>query len=74
MRRVCARDGRWCETAWPAGPVGGLKGLEAREGDPEDELVDWARGPVGMPLPLLPPPGPEGGRVGEAVWLPPERE
>lgn len=51
------------------GPVGGLKGLEAREGDPEADEVDWARGPVGMPLL-----GPPGVTVGEPVWLLPEME
>jgi hypothetical protein len=62
---------------WPPdGPVGGLNGLEATDGEPEPEAeeVDWALGPVGMPTVLLPL-GPEGGTVGEPVWLlPPEME
>jgi hypothetical protein len=60
----------WGGRAWPPdGPVGGLKGLEATDGEPEAEDVDCARGPVGMPEL-----GPAEGRVGEAVWLLPEME
>jgi hypothetical protein len=47
--------------------VGGLNGLEATDGEPEAEEVDWALGPVGMP-PVLPL-GPEGGTMGEPLWL-----
>ena len=61
---------------WAAGPVGGLKGFEPREGEElavgagvEDEDAVAARGPVGMPP--LPPLGPVGGAaVGETDGAP----
>lgn len=48
--------------------MGGLKGLDPRDGEPEADEVDWARGPVGMLPPLallLLPLGPADGIVGE---------
>lgn len=76
MSRFCASVGRaWLWLAMPPppppedGPVGGLKGLEVREGEPEADEVDWALGPVGMPLL-----GPPGVTVGEPVWVLPEME
>lgn len=59
--RFCARVWRW--PPWAAGPVGGLKGLDAIEGDGAGVSLDEndARGPVGTLL------GPVGGVAGDAA-------
>lgn len=67
--RLWASVGRACGMTCPDGPVGGLNGLEVTEGEPEEDEVDCALGPVGMPLL-----GPTGASVGEAAWLLPEME
>jgi hypothetical protein len=61
LRRDCARDSlAGALDALDDGPVGGLKGLEPREGDgPVDGDGAVERGPVGMPLGF----GPDGWAV-----------
>lgn len=54
LMRFCASVMRW--PPWAAGPVGGLNGLAATEGDGAEDID--ARGPVGTAL------GPVGGVAG----------